>query len=142
MAKAELKTKKNDASVKDFLDSIEDPVKRRDCKEIAKMMRKASGKNPKMWGSSIVGYGEYHYKYPTGREGDWMRTGFAPRKQAITLYIMDGFGKYDELLSKLGKHSTGKSCLYVKKLEDIDKSVLEELIAESLNYFEVKYGKA
>lgn len=142
MAKAKLKTVKNNASVRDFLDSIEDENKRKDCKRIAKMMRKATGKNAKMWGSSIVGYDEYTYEYASGREGDWMRIGFSPRKQAITLYIMDGFGKYDELMSKLGKHKTGKSCLYVKRLCDIDESVLEKLIEGSLRHFEKKYGKS
>ena len=142
MAKAELKTKKNKASVKNFLDSIEDKQKRKDCKELAKMMRKATGKNAKMWGSSIVGYDEYHYKYASGREGDFFRVGFAPRKQSLTLYIMDGFGKYERLMAKLGKHKTGKSCLYVKRLSDIDKNVLEELIGESLKHFEKKYGKS
>lgn len=139
---AELKTKKNNASVREFLDSIEDETKRKDCQEIAKMMRKAMGKNGKMWGDSIVGFGEYHYKYESGREGDWMRIGFSPRKQAITLYIMDGFGKYDELMAKLGKHKTGKSCLYIKRLEDIETDVLEELIEESVKHFEKKYGKS
>ena len=141
MAKAELKTKKNSGGVKDFIDSIEDDVKRTDCREIAKMMRKATGKNPKMWGTSIVGYDEYHYKYESGREGDFFRVGFAPRKQSLTLYIMDGFGKYDSLMAKLGKHKTGKSCLYIKRLSDIDRAVLEKLIAGSLKHFEKKYGK-
>lgn len=142
MAKAELKTKKNSASVKAFLDGIDDEVKRKDCKAIAKMMRAATGKNAKMWGTSIVGYDEYHYKYATGREGDFMRIGFAPRKQSITLYIMDGFDKYDQLMAKLGKHKTGKSCLYIKRLSDIDTAVLEKLIAGSLKHFEKKYGKS
>lgn len=141
MAKAEPKTKKNKASVKEFLDSIEDETKRKDCKEIAKIMRKSSGKNAKMWGDTIVGYDDYNYKYASGREGNWMRIGFSPRKQAITLYIMDGFNKYDELMGKLGKHKTGKSCLYIKGLDDIDKGVLIELIEESLKHFEQKYGK-
>ena len=141
MAKAELKTKKNNASVKDFLDSIEDECKRKDCKEIAKMMRQASGKNAKMWGDAIIGFGEYQYKYASGREGDWMRIGYSPRKQNITLYIMDGFEKYDKLMSKLGKYKTGKSCLYIKRLEDVDKKVLGKLIEESVKYFDKKYGK-
>ncbi len=141
MAKAELKTKKNNASVKEFLDSIEDDTKRNDCKEIAKLMRKATGKNPKMWGDSIVGYDEYHAKYDSGRELDWMRIGFSPRKQSITLYIMDGFAKYDKLLAKLGKHKTGKSCLYIKRLSDVDLNVLNALITGSLAHFEKKYGK-
>ncbi len=141
MEKAELKTKKNKTSVKEFLDSIEDEAKRKDCRQIAKMMRAATGKNAKMWGTSIVGYDEYHYKYASGREGDFMRIGFAPRKQAITLYIMDGFEKYDELMAKLGKHKTGKSCLYIKRLSDIDVGILEKLIKGSLKHFEKKYGK-
>jgi hypothetical protein len=142
MAKAELKTKKNNASVKEFLNSIEDTEKRKDCQEIAKMMRQATGKNARMWGASIIGFDEYNYKYDSGREGNWMRIGFSPRKQAITLYIMDGFGKYDELMEKLGKHKTGKSCLYIKRLSDIDKDVLNELIEESVKHFETKYGKS
>ena len=142
MAKAKNKTVKNNASVKEFLDSIEDAAKRKDCKEIAKMMRKASGKNAKMWGGSIVGFDEYHAVYESGRELDWMRIGFSPRKQAITLYIMDGFEKYDELMEKLGKHKTGKSCLYIKRLSDVDTDVLNELITESLKHFEKKYGKS
>ncbi len=141
MAKTELKTKKNNASVKEFLDSIEDEAKRKDCKEIAKMMRKATGKNAKMWGDAIIGFDEYTYKYASGREGDWMRIGFSPRKQNITLYIMDGFRKYDELMEKLGKHKTGKSCLYVKKLDDVDKEILNELIEGSVKHFNDKFGK-
>lgn len=141
MAKAELKTKPNNASVKDFIDSIEDEQKRKDCKEIAKMMRKATGKNAKMWGDSIVGYDKYDYTNRSGG-GTWHRTGFSPRKQAITLYIMDGFDKYEKLMKKLGKHKTGKSCLYIKRLSDVDKDVLNELIVESLKYFEKKYGKS
>jgi hypothetical protein len=141
MAKAELKTKKNIASVKEFLDSIEDEQKRKDCREIAKMMRKATGKNAKMWGTSIVGCDDYHYKYESGREGDWFRIGFAPRKTSLTLYIMDGFEKYEKLMSKLGKHKTGKGCLYIKRLDDIDKTVLNELIEKSVMHFEKKYGK-
>ncbi len=138
---AELKTKKNNASVKEFIDSIENEQKRKDYREISKMMQKASGKNPKMWGDSIVGFGEYHYKYESGREGDWMRIGFSPRKQNITLYIMNGFEKYDQLMKKLGKHKTGKSCLYIKRLEDVDREILNKLIEESVSYFDKKYGK-
>lgn len=141
MAKAELKTKKNSGSVKEFIDSVEDETKRKDCKEIAKMMRKATGKNAKMWGDSIVGFDEYHYKYESGREGDWFRVGFAPRKQNLTVYIMDGFEKYDKLLKKLGNYKTGKSCLLMKSLSDVDKNVLQELIDKSVDYFNKKYGK-
>ena len=141
MAKAELKTKKNEASVEDFLNEIADESVREDAKKISEMMQKATGKQPKMWGANIVGFGEYQYKYASGREGDWMRIGFSPRKQNLTLYIMDGFEKYDELMANLGKYKTGKSCLYVKRLADIDEKILKELIAESVKYFDDKYGK-
>jgi len=129
---AELKTKVNKASVSEFLNSIEDDAVRKDCKEIAEIMKEVTKEKPKMWGTSIVGYGSYHYKYASGREGDWFVTGFSPRKQTITLYIMSGFDRYNELLKKLGKHATGKSCLYIKRLADVDKKVLKELIKESV----------
>ncbi|MEW6405883.1 MAG: DUF1801 domain-containing protein [Chloroflexota bacterium] len=129
---AELKTKVNDASVTDFLNSVEDEQKRKDCFEILEIMRKATGAEPKMWGTSIVGFGSHHYKYASGREGDWMLTAFSPRKQNLTIYIMSGFERYGELLKKLGKHSLGKGCLYIKRLSDVDKKALKELIAESV----------
>lgn len=138
---AEVKTKLNDASVDEFIDKVEDEAKREDCRTIARMMEKVTGEKPKMWGTSIVGFGSYHYKYASGREGDWPKTGFSPRKQNLTLYIMDGFDKYDDLLSKLGKHKTGKSCLYVKRLGDIDIKALEKLIRASVSHFDKKYGK-
>ena len=138
---AELKTKLNEASVEDFINSVDDEVKREDCRVVLELMSRATNEEPKMWGSSIVGFGTYHYKYASGREGDWMKIGFSPRKQNLTLYIMDGFDKYDELMSKLGKYKTGKSCLYVKSLADIDKKVLEKLVKESVSYFDRKYGK-
>ncbi len=138
---AELKTKLNDASVDDFIESVEDESKRDDCRRVLELMKNATGEDPKMWGSSIVGFGTYHYKYASGREGDWMKTGFSPRKQNLTIYIMDGFGRYDELMSKLGKHRTGKSCLYVKRLSDIDFKVLEKLVKASVRHFDQKYGK-
>jgi len=97
------------------------------------------GKKPKMWGGSIVGFGEYHYVYASGQEGDWPVTGFSPRKTSLSLYIMAGFDNYGPLMEKLGKHKTGKSCLYVNKLEDIDLEVLKPLIAESKNYMESNY---
>jgi len=93
-----------------------------------------------MWGRSIVGFGSYHYRYASGREGDWMLTGFSPRKQALTLYIMDGFDGHEDLMSKLGKYKTGKSCLYVKSLEHIDMDVLRELVTESVAYMRRTYG--
>lgn len=133
MAKnAELKTKLNDASVEDFLNTVSDEQIRSDCFEIAKIMKQVTKAEPKMWGASIVGFGSYHYKGASGREGDWMLVGFSPRKQNLTLYIMTGFDRYDELMKKLGKYSTGKSCLYIKKLADVDKKVLKELVSESV----------
>ena len=133
MAKnAELKTKLNDASVDDFLKTVKDEQTRADCFEIAMIMKQVTKAEPKMWGSSIVGFGSYHYKGASGREGDWMLVGFSPRKQNLTLYIMAGFDRYNELMKKLGKFSTGKSCLYIKKLADVDKKVLKELISESV----------
>jgi hypothetical protein len=141
MAKAELKTKVNDASVEDFINRVEDPIKREDCKKVIALMEKASGKKPKMWGPAIVGFDQYHYKYESGREGDMCRIGFSPRKQNLTPYIVNGFEKYENLMSKLGKFKTGKSCLYVKRLSDIDENVLNELIELSVKHFNDKYGK-
>ena len=131
---AQLKTQKNDASVVDFLNSVEDERKRQDSFAILDMMSEATGEGPTMWGSSIVGFGSYHYKYASGREGHWFKTGFSPRKQSLTLYIMDGFSQYDDLLRKLGKYTTGKSCLYVKKLDDIDLPTLRKLVKQSVEY--------
>ena len=133
---AELKTKRNKGDVKAFLNSVSDETKRQDSFTILELMKKITGKEPEMWGGSIVGFGSYHYKYASGREADWMLTGFSPRKQNLTLYIMDGFEKYDKLLGKLGKHSTGKSCLYIKKLENIDTDVLEKLVRKSVEYMQ------
>lgn len=135
MAKnAELKTKLNDASVDDFINTVSDEQIRTDCFEIIKIMKQVTKAEPKMWGSSIVGFGSYHYKGASGREGDWMLVGFSPRKQNLTLYIMAGFDRYEALLKKLGKFSTGKSCLYIKKLADVDKKVLKELVSESVQF--------
>ena len=131
---AELKTQKNDASVEAFLNTVADERKRRDCFTLVELMRKATGAEPAMWGDSIVGFGEYHYTYASGRASDWFLTGFAPRKQNLTLYIMAGFDEYEELLGKLGKHSTGKSCLYIKRLDDVDMPVLRELVQLSVEH--------
>ena len=130
----ELKTKPTDKSVTEFLDNVENQRRREDSFKILKIMREITQKEPVMWGDSIVGFGSYHYKYKSGREADWLQIGFSPRKQALTVYIMDGFEKYEELLEKLGKHRTGKSCLYINKLEDVKIPVLKELIRESLKY--------
>ena len=130
---AELKTKLNDASVTDFLNSIKDEGKRADSFEILKMMKQVTKQEPKMWGSSIVGFGSYHYKGKSGREGDWMLTGFSPRKQFLTLYLMGGFDSAADLLDKLGKYTTGVGCLYIKKLDDVDKQVLKQLVKASVD---------
>lgn len=133
------KTKATKASVSEFLNSIEDRQKRADARKVAAMMRKATGKRAKMWGTSIVGYGTYHYKYASGREGDFMIAGFSPRKQALTVYIMAGFGRFEALLDKLGKYKTGKSCLYIKRLADVDEQVLQKLIDGSVSYMRANY---
>jgi hypothetical protein len=131
---AELKTKTTRASVTKFLASIEDENKRKDSRTVLKMMKAITGEKPKMWGTAMVGFGSYHYKYASGQEGEWFLTGFSPRKQALTLYIMSGFSKYDALLKKLGKFKTGKACLYIKKLEDVHLPTLEELIRRSVEH--------
>lgn len=136
---AELKTQPTRASVTKFLAGINDRQQRADAKKVAAMMRRATGKRAKMWGASIVGYGSYHYKYASGREGDFMVTGFSPRKQALTVYIMPGFSSFKKLMEKLGKYQTGKSCLYIKCLSDIDEKVLEKLIAESVRHMREHY---
>ncbi len=128
----DLKTKLNDASVMDFLHSVEDEKRKTDALVILEMMKKLTKEEPKMWGSSLVGFGKYHYKSESGREGDWFITGFSPRKQNLSIYILAGFQKYDDLLNKLGKFKTGKSCLYINKLEDVDQNVLEKLISGSV----------
>jgi hypothetical protein len=132
MAKAELKTQVNDASVTEFLNRVPDEQKRNDCFEILKMMKQITKEEPKMWGSSIVGFGSYHYKGKSGREGDWMLTGFSPRKQNLTLYLMGGFEAHAALLEKLGKFTTGVGCLYIKRLDDVDKKILKELVQASV----------
>lgn len=134
-------TKPSNASVSEFLAGIKDPQKRVDCKAIAKMMREATGKRARMWGSSIVGYDHYDFAYASGRPGSWMMTGFSPRARDITVCIMPGFSKFGPLLKKLGKHRTGQSCLTIKRLEDIDEGVLAQLIADSVREMRRKYGK-
>lgn len=129
---SDLKTKANQQSITAYLNTIEPQKKREDSFAILALMQEVSGEEPQMWGDTIIGFGRYHYKYASGREGDWFLAGFAPRKQNLTLYIMSGFDGYDELMSKLGKHSIGKSCLYIKKLEDIDLAILRQLIAQSI----------
>jgi Domain of unknown function (DU1801) len=125
---SEPKTKPTKESVKDFLNRVEDPERRADCFAVAKIMEEITGEKPKMWGPAIVGFGSYHYEYASGNKGDWPMTGFSPRKKDLTLYIMVGYERYSELMAKLGKHSTGKSCLYIRKLSDIHIPTLKKLI--------------
>ena len=138
---AELKTKETKASVSAFLNAIEDRQKRADCRAISKLMREATGKRAKMWGGSIVGFDKYDYKYASGRSGTFMVTGFSPRAQNITVYIMPGFKKFSALMSKLGKVKTGKSCLYIKRLADVDQKILARLIRDSVKEMRRIYGK-
>ena len=129
---AELKTKPNKQSVAQFIKQIDDEQKREDSKTIIKIMEELTKAKPVMWGPSIIGFGTLHYKYESGREGDWFLTGFSPRKQNLTLYIMSGFDPHPDVMDQLGKYKTGKSCLYIKKLEDIDLKILKKLIRESI----------
>ena len=129
---AELKTKPTDANVNKFLEGVTDEQRRKDCLTVLSLMRQITKQEPKMWGDSIVGFGSYHYKYASGQEGDWPLTGFSPRKTSLTIYVTPGLHRYAELLKKLGKHSTGQSCLYIKKLADVDASVLKQLIAQGV----------
>jgi len=130
----ELKTKINDQPVEAFLNGVEDPKKKLDCFAILDLMAEITGQPPRMWGDSLVGFGKYQYKYASGHQGEWFLTGFSPRKQNLTLYIMSGFDEYDGLMAKLGKYKTGKSCLYIKKLEDVNQGVLRELIELSIKH--------
>lgn len=139
MAKAKNKTTKNEGSVDDYMAAISPEQKQADCRKILDMMGEVSGWEPKMWGPSIVGFGDYHYKYDSGREGDFMRIGFASRAQNITVYIMPGYQDFDDELSRLGKHKMGKSCLYIKRLSDVDENVLKEMVEKGLKIMAEKY---
>lgn len=134
-----LKTTPNSNDVEEFLKRVENEKKRTDSFAILQLMSEATGETPQMWGDSIVGFGSYHYKYASGREGDWFLAGFSPRKQNLTLYIMAGFDEYEDLLKDLGKHKTGKSCLYINKLDDVDPDVLKELIKASVTQMKKAY---
>jgi Domain of unknown function (DU1801) len=129
---AELKTKPTGQDVAAYLNSITDPQLRENCLWLAQTMKEITRSEPKMWGSSIVGFGSYHYKYASGREGDWLLTGFSPRQRNLTVYIMAGFAAHGELMQKLGKHSTGKSCLYIRSLSGIHRPTLKKLIRASV----------
>jgi hypothetical protein len=145
MAKAELKTQRNSSSVKAFLDSVADERKRKDAKAVSALMANVTGEKPTMWGTSIVGFGTYHYKGASGREGDWMLAGFSPRKDSLTLYLMSGFQEHGELLAKLGKHKTSTGCLYLKSLDDVHMPTLKTLVRRSVKRMKEieneKFGK-
>lgn len=140
MAKKKNKTEETDASVEAFLDGVSPDQKRRDSVILNETMKRITGCEAKMWGPTMVGFGSYHYKYDSGREGDYFRTGFSPRKQNLAVYIMPGFDKFEPLLAKLGKYRTGKSCLYINKLDDVDFATLEELITNAFQLMARKYG--
>jgi hypothetical protein len=133
---AELKTTRGEGSVAEFLSAVADPRRRADAEAACALMTEATGAEPAMWGTSIVGFGAYHYRYASGREGDWPAVGLSPRKQALTIYLSAGFDAYEELLGRLGPHSTGKSCLYVKRLADVDQGVLRELVAAGFRHLD------
>lgn len=130
---AEPKTKPTKIRVRDFLNQVEDEERRKDCFAVLKLMKEVTNAEPEMWGSSIVGFGRYRYRYASGREGEWPVTGFSPRKNDLTLYVMPGFESSAELMAKLGKYKTGKCCLYLKKLSDVDLAVLRELVSRSVS---------
>ena len=133
------KTVENDSSVENFINSIDNQQKRRDSWDLIAMMQEITGCQPKMWGTSLVGFGSYHYKYDSGREGDMLVTGFSPRKTAMTLYVMPGFEEFEEQLAKLGPYKTGKSCLYLKNLAVVDREVLKEIISTSIDIMKSRY---
>jgi hypothetical protein len=137
---AELKTKKTEASVKEFLDGVADPQQRKDAKAVARLMKEITGARPRMWGPSIVGFGDVHFSYASGREIDWFLTGFSPRRDSLTLYIMSGFSRFDALMDKLGPHRTGKGCLYIKRLDDVHQPTLKTLIKQSVAAVAKAYG--
>lgn len=136
---SDMKTVPTQQAVEEFLAAIEPPRRREDGQTLLKMFSDITGEEPRMWGPTIVGFGQYHYRYESGHEGDSMLTGFSPRKARLSIYIMAGFDQYGDLLARLGKHKIGKDCLYINKLADIDEDVLRELVAESVAYMREKY---
>lgn len=139
MAKAQNKTKPTECSPGLFIASLENETRRRDAARLLEIFSSATGLAPKMWGPSIIGYGRYHYKYESGREGDFLMTGFSPRKANLVLYILPGYRDMSDILARLGKHKIGKSCLYINKLADVDVVLLEEIIREGVQYMRAKY---
>lgn len=137
----ELKTKENDRSVVEFIENVENPTKREDAFKLLDIFTETTGYQAKMWGPSIIGFGSYHYKYPTGHEGDAPLVGFSPRKAKISLYFATGDSKREELLENFGKHTTGKACVYINKLADVDVAVLKKLIEQSVRFLQDTYPK-
>jgi hypothetical protein len=138
---ADNKTKPTSLSVAAFIDAITDPTRRADAKSLIKVMQSAAGEKPRMWGPSIIGFGSYHYKHESGREGDMPLIGFSPRKAATVLYNVTGSGDCEVLLAKLGKHTTGKGCLYIKRLADVDPEVLKAMVVKSVAAMRVRQSK-
>ena len=137
---AEMKTKKNENDIVDFLNRVENEVRKNDCFRLLDLMKQWTNETPNMWGESMIGFGSYHYKYESGREGDWFLTGFSPRKQNLTIYISAGFSEYDEIMKELGKYKTGSSCLYVKRLSDIDTDILKIIVLKSIDDIKKRYA--
>ena len=135
----ELKTKQTEASVSAFLDSVENETRRKDGHAVLEMMSRITGEPAKMWGPSIIGFGQYHYRYDSGHEGDMCLLGFSPRKANLVLYVLPGFEGQEDMLARLGKHKHGKGCLYINKLADVDTAVLEELMAASFKHMKAKH---
>jgi len=135
----DVKAAPNDASPAAFVAGLENEVRRRDCKALLTLMKRITGEAARMWGNSIVGFGSYHYRYDSGREGDWFLTGFSPRKRYLTIYIMPGFSRFESIMRRLGRYKLGKSCLYIKSLDDIDQGALRELIERSVRRMHQKY---
>lgn len=138
---SELKTNPSGASVEDLLGAIDDTSRRADARMLLDIMRSVTGEEPVVWGEKMIGFGSYHYRYASGHEGDWFLTGFAPRKNDLSLYIMAGFDRFPDLMSRLGKFKTGKSCLYIKHLQDVDADVLRSLIEASVDHMVKTYGR-
>lgn len=135
---AGLKTVPNDGDVEAFLDGVEDPVRRGECREVLALMRELTGEEPRMWGESIVGFGRYRYRYESGRTGEWFLTGFSPRKKDLTLYVLPGLDAFAEVTARLGRFRTGRSCLYLKRLDDVDRQALRELVSRGVAALEPK----
>jgi hypothetical protein len=135
-----MKTRPTEQSVESFLNAVPDATRRRDCLTVLEIMRRVTGEQPRMWGPGMVGFGSYHYRYESGREGDWFLAGFSPRKNDLTIYIVAGFDRFEALMDRLGKYRIGKSCLYVKRLDDVDLGVLEELVSVSVTHVREVYG--